>query len=69
VSYPQEVKLKAVEMKLQGVSTKVIVEELNIRNHTQIKTWTRWYKNDEMHHFKQPVGKVQMIFQLSNSWR
>lgn len=30
VSYPAEVKLKAVEMKLQGISTKVILEELNI---------------------------------------
>jgi len=57
VSYPQEVKLKAVEMKLQGIPTKVILEELNIRNDTQIETWTRWYKNGEMHRFKQPVGK------------
>lgn len=44
VSYPQEVKLKAVEMKLQGIPTKVILEELNIRNDTQIETWTRWYE-------------------------
>lgn len=26
VSYPQEVKLKAVEMKLQGIPTKVILD-------------------------------------------
>lgn len=38
VSYPQEVKLKAVEMKLQVIPTKVILAELNIRNDTQIET-------------------------------
>jgi hypothetical protein len=32
ISYPKETKLKAVEMKLQGIPTKVIMEELNIRN-------------------------------------
>ena len=57
VSYPAEVKLKAVEMKLQGIPTKVILEELNIRNDTQVETWTRWYKNGEKHRFTQPVGK------------
>ncbi|MGE7752980.1 hypothetical protein [Lysinibacillus fusiformis] len=35
-SYPQEVKLKVVEMKLQGILTKVILEELNIRNDTHV---------------------------------
>lgn len=44
VSYPQEVKLKAVEMKLQGIPTKV-------------KQGHGWYKNGEMHRFKQPVAK------------
>ena len=24
---------------------------------TQVETWTRWYKNGEMHRFEQPVGK------------
>lgn len=57
VSCPQKVKLKADKMKLQGIPTKVKLEELNIRNDTQIETWTRWYKNGEMHRFKQPVGK------------
>ncbi|MBG9755950.1 hypothetical protein J1907_13080 [Lysinibacillus sphaericus] len=57
VSYPQKVKLKGVEMKLRGFRTKVILEELNILNDTQIETWTRWYKKGEMHRFKQPVGK------------
>jgi transposase len=57
ISYPKETKLKAVEMKLQGIPTKVIMEELTIRNDTQIETWVRWYKNGEMNRFNQPVGK------------
>lgn len=57
ISYPKETKLKAVEMKLQGIPTKVIMEELNIRNDTQVETWVRWYKNGEMNRFVQPVGK------------
>lgn len=57
VSYPYEVKMKAVQMKLAGVPTKQILTELNIRNSTQVETWTRWYKNGELERFKQPVGK------------
>lgn len=57
VSYPKELKLQAVQMKLQGIPTKVVMEELNIRNDTQVETWMRWYKNGEMHRFDQPVGK------------
>ena len=57
ISYPKELKLKAVEMKLQGISTKVIIDKLNIRHKTQVDTWLRWYKKGEMHRFDQPVGK------------
>ncbi|MBQ0141068.1 MAG: hypothetical protein KBT36_17530 [Kurthia sp.] len=44
-------------MKLSGIPTKQILEELNIRNSTQVETWVRWYKNGELERFKQPVGK------------
>ncbi|MCG7346592.1 helix-turn-helix domain-containing protein [Sporosarcina sp. ACRSL] len=57
VSYPEEVKLKAIEMRLAGVPVKEVMEELNIRNYTQLKTWMRWYRNGEMHRLAQPVGK------------
>ncbi|WP_225435418.1 IS3 family transposase [Bacillus aerolatus] len=57
VSYPAEVKIKAVEMRLAGVPVKEVMSQLNIRNRTQLKTWMIWYKNGEMHRFKQPVGK------------
>lgn len=57
VSYPYEVKMKAIEMGLAGVPTKQVLMELNIRNKTQVDTWMRWYKNGEIHRFEQPVGK------------
>ena len=44
-------------MKFQGYSTKQIMQELNIKNETQVETWFRWYKNGETHRFRQQVGK------------
>ncbi|MEC2006214.1 IS3 family transposase, partial [Bacillus subtilis] len=38
VSYPVEVKQKAVEMRLAGVPMKEIMQEFNIKNNKQIKT-------------------------------
>jgi len=57
VAYSVETKYKAVEMKAAGFSTKEIMEELNIRNRTQVKTWWRWYRNGESYRFSQHVGK------------
>lgn len=57
VSYPLEIKQKAVEMRMAGMSVKEIMHELNIKNKTQIQTWVRWYKAGETHRFEQPVGK------------
>ena len=34
VSYPAEVKMKAIEMRLAGISVKQVMEELNIKNKT-----------------------------------
>ena len=44
VAYSVDTKNKAVEMKLQGYTTKQVMQELNIKNETQVKTWFRWYK-------------------------
>ncbi|MFC6994821.1 hypothetical protein [Streptococcus loxodontisalivarius] len=52
-----ETKLACIEMKKAGKSNKVIMETLGIKNVSQVKTWWRWYKNDELHRFYQPVGK------------
>ena len=57
VSYPVEMKMKAIEMRLTKVPVKEVMEELNIRNKTQLKTWMRWYRNGEIHRLHQPVGK------------
>ncbi|PSB00212.1 IS3 family transposase [Bacillus halotolerans] len=57
VSYPIEVKQKAVEMRLAGVTMKEIMQELNIKNKTQVQTWVRWHKAGDTHRFEQPVGK------------
>ncbi len=57
VSYQVEVKQKAVEMRLAGVPMKEILQELNIKNKTQVQTWVRWYKAGDTHRFEQPVGK------------
>ncbi|CAN2248732.1 transposase [Bacillus subtilis] len=57
VSYPIKVKQKAVEMRLAGVPMKEIMQELNIKNKTQVQTWVRWHKTGDTHRFEQPVGK------------
>ncbi|GEK34406.1 hypothetical protein [Kurthia sibirica] len=40
ISYPYEVKMKAVQMKFAGVPTKQILTALNSQNSTQVETWT-----------------------------
>ncbi|OMD34102.1 transposase [Paenibacillus odorifer] len=57
VSYPVEIKMKAIEMRLAGVPVKEVMEQLGIRNKTQLKTWMRWNRNGERHRLQQPVGK------------
>lgn len=56
VSYPIEVKMKVVEMQLAGIPVKEVLEQLNIRNPTQLKVWMKWYHKgfQQLH---QPVGK------------
>jgi transposase len=57
VSYPVETKMKAIEMRMAGISVKEVMEELGIRNRTQLKTWMKWYRNGELRRLEQPVGK------------
>jgi transposase len=57
VSYPVDVKMKAIEMRLAKVPVKEVMEKLSIRNKTQLKRWMHWYRNGELHRLKQPVGK------------
>lgn len=57
VSYPVEVKKKAIEMRLDGIPVKEVMDQLNIRNKTQVETWMRWYRSDQWNRLEQPVGK------------
>nr|WP_145153881.1 hypothetical protein [Paenibacillus xylanexedens] len=57
VSYPVELKMKAIEMRLEEVLVKEVMDELEIRNKSQLKTWMIWYRKGELHPLDQPVGK------------
>lgn len=57
VSYPVEVKMKAIEMRLAGIPVKVVMEELNIKNYSQLKNWMKWHREGAHHRLHQPVGK------------
>lgn len=39
------------------MTTKEIMEKYKVKNKSQISTWMRWYKNNELYRFDQPVGK------------
>ena len=56
-AYSVETKLACIEMKKAGKSNKAIMETLGIKNVSQVKSWWRWYRKDELHRFHQPVGK------------
>jgi transposase len=55
--YSEEVKWKVIEMKNKGYRNKEIMDLLGIKNVTQIKTWMKWFKEEESHRFSQGVGK------------
>lgn len=57
VSYPIHIKEMAIQMKKENIPVKTIMEELGIKNKTQIETRWRWYRNGENHRLVQPVGK------------
>lgn len=58
VHYPEEVKKKVVQLKLEGKhSNQEIMEMFGIKNVSQIKTWVKWFRNGESHRFAQPLGK------------
>ena len=44
-------------MRLDGIPVKEVMDQLNIRNKTQVDTWMRWYRNGQWNRLEQPVGK------------
>lgn len=57
VAYPIHIKELAIQMKQENIPVRKIMEELGIKNKTQIETWWRWYRKGENHRLVQPVGK------------
>lgn len=56
--YSSETKWVVVKDKLTGQLThQEMMEKYGIKNDSQIKTWMRRYRNNEMHSFDQPIGK------------
>jgi hypothetical protein len=37
-SYPKEIKMKAIEMRMAGIPVKEVMEQLNIRHDSQVRT-------------------------------
>ncbi len=56
--YSNEVKWAVVKDKMSGQFTnKEIMEKYGIKNVSQIKTWMKWYRENQIHRFDQPIGK------------
>ena len=56
--YSSETKWAVVKDKMSGLlTTKEIMEKHGIKNVSQIKTWMKWYRENEIHRFDQPIGK------------
>ncbi len=65
VSYPVEVKMQAIKMRLAGIPAKEVMDKLGIRNVAQLKVWMSWYRNGELHRLEQPVGKQYKLWERS----
>lgn len=56
--YSSETKWAVVREKMSGqLKTKEIMEKHGIKNKSQIETWMRWYRANELNRFDQPIGK------------
>lgn len=67
--YSSEVKWAVVKDKMSGeLSNKEIMEKYGIKNASQIKTWMKWYRENQIHRFDQPIGK-QYSFGHGPAWK
>lgn len=57
IKYPLEIKMKAIEMKQDGIPVKTIQEALNIKSESQVYAWWYWYRDGDLHRLEQPAGK------------
>lgn len=55
--YSNEVKWAVIKDKMGGeLTNKEIMEKYGIKNRTQIQTWMRWYRENQVHRLTQPIG-------------
>lgn len=67
--YSSKVKWAVVKDKLSGeLSNREIMEKYGIKNVSQIKTWMKWYRENQIHRFDQPIGK-QYSFGHGPDWK
>ena len=68
--YTREVKLKAVEMRLAGIPVKDIMEELDIKNESQVYIWYYWHRDGEVHRMDQeePFWKLMVCNIRYRKW-
>lgn len=57
VHYPEEIKWETIKLKQKGLSNQAIMDQLGIKNVSQIKTWMKWHREGQIYRFSQPVGK------------
>ncbi|GAF12999.1 transposase [Bacillus sp. JCM 19046] len=56
--YSSEVKWAVVKEKLSGkLTNRELMEKYGIKNISQIKTWMKWYRDNQVHRYNQPIGK------------
>lgn len=56
--YSSQTKWAVVKDKMSGeLTNQEIMEKYGIKNVSQIKTWMKWYRENEIHRFDQPIGK------------
>ncbi len=56
--YSSETKWAVVKDKMSGqLTNQEIMDKYGIKNVSQIKTWMKWYRENEVHRFNQPIGK------------
>lgn len=56
--YSSETKWAVVKDKMSGQFTnEEIMKKYGIKNVSQIKTWMKWYRENQVHRFNQPIGK------------
>jgi hypothetical protein len=44
VHYPEEIKWKVIKIKQKGYTNHPIMDQLGVKNVSQIKTWMKWQR-------------------------